>query len=98
MESGERAMKVLEHVHVEMEPGDALVFHSNTLHCSAQNTSDKPRNILLCCYNKATNNPYKEHHHPRYTPLAKVPDGQIKEVGLSQIGRASCRERVCQYV
>src|SRR3546814_8616124 len=65
MERVEQAMKVLEHVHVEMEPGDALFFHYNTLQCSAQNTSDKPRNILLCCYNKAYTNPHKENHHPR---------------------------------
>ena len=28
------------------------------------------------------NDPYKESHHPRYTPLHKVPDSAIKEAGL----------------
>ena len=84
--SPEQAMQRLEHVYVEMAPGDALFFHSNTLHCSSQNRSDKPRNVLLCCYNRASNNPYKQHHHPQYTPLARVPDSRIKEVGLTVAG------------
>jgi hypothetical protein len=86
MERVEQAMQRLEHVYVEMAPGDALFFHSNTLHCSSQNRSDKPRNVLLCCYNRASNNPYKQHHHPQYTPLARVPDSRIKEVGLTVAG------------
>ena len=81
-----QAMKVLDHVYVEMEPGDALFFHSNLLHCSSQNRSEKPRNVLLCCYNRASNNPTKVHHHPQYTPLARVPDARIKEVGLTLAG------------
>ena len=60
----EQALKRLELVHCEMAPGDALFFHANTLHCSAANTSDKSRNLLICCYNNATNDPYKPHHHP----------------------------------
>ncbi len=69
-----------------MEPGDACFFHANTLHASEQNRSDKPRNVLLCCYNAAWNDPYKEHHHPRYTRLVKVPDSRIKELGLTLHG------------
>ncbi len=45
--------------------------------------SDRPRNVLLCCYNKATNDPVKVHHHPGYTPLDRVPDERIKEIGLA---------------
>ncbi len=37
---------------------------------------------LICCYNAARNNPYREHHHPRYTPLAKVPDAAVRQAGL----------------
>ncbi len=33
---------------------------------------------MICCYNAARNNPYKESVHPRYTPLVKVPDNEIK--------------------
>ena len=36
---------------------------------------------MICCYNARSNSPYKESHHPRYTPLKKVPDAMIKRVG-----------------
>jgi hypothetical protein len=36
---------------------------------------------MICCYNAARNNPYKESHHPRYTPLHKVPDTEILAAG-----------------
>ncbi|MBX6323983.1 MAG: phytanoyl-CoA dioxygenase family protein [Rhodospirillaceae bacterium] len=88
MERVRQAMTVLEHVWCEMAPGDALFFHCNLVHASAPNRSDKPRNLLLCCYNKASNEPYKEHHHPRYTPLERVPDARIKELGLTLAGNA----------
>jgi ectoine hydroxylase len=39
---------------------------------------------MICCYNAARNNPYKESHHPRYTPLHKVPDSAILEAGLKR--------------
>ena len=88
MERVDHAMEILERVYCVMQPGDALFFHSNTLHASSQNRSDHSRNVLLCCYNRASNNPYKEHHHPRYTKLARVPDSAIKETGLRVAGRA----------
>ncbi|MBL8702793.1 MAG: phytanoyl-CoA dioxygenase family protein [Alphaproteobacteria bacterium] len=78
----EEARKVAETVHAEMEPGDALFFHCNTLHRSDQNRSPDRRWTLICCYNAARNNPYREHHHPRYTPLAKVPDAAVRQAGL----------------
>lgn len=68
-------------VHVEMEPGDALFFHSNLLHRSDQNRSENPRRSMSCCYNAKSNDPYKESHHPRYTPLEKAPDSAIREAG-----------------
>ncbi len=76
------AQKRLETVYVEMAPGDVLFFHANLLHRSDQNKSDKPRWSMICCYNAARNDPYKEAHHPRYTPLSKVPDSAIREAGL----------------
>lgn len=76
------ALKVLELVYCVMEPGDALFFHCNTLHRSAQNKSPDPRWSLICCYNAARNNPYKESHHPRYERLEKVADSVLKEAGV----------------
>ena len=80
-------LKRLELVYVEMEPGDALYFHANLLHRSDQNHSDQPRWSMICCYNSARNDPYKESHHPRYTPLVKVPDSEI----LKQVSEGSLR-------
>ena len=77
----EEVLKVLPLVYVEMEPGDVLYFHANLLHRSDRNKSDNPRWSMICCYNAARNNPYKETHHPRYTPLDKVPDAEILAAG-----------------
>ena len=80
-----RVEKVLERlplVHVVMQPGDALFFHPNLLHRSDRNTSPDPRWSMICCYNARRNDPYKESHHPRYTPLSKVDDSAIREVGV----------------
>jgi ectoine hydroxylase-related dioxygenase (phytanoyl-CoA dioxygenase family) len=73
----------LERVHCELEPGDALFFHCNLLHRSDRNTSDEPRWALICCYNAARNDPYKESRHPRYSHLEKWPDRRIKEVAAA---------------
>jgi ectoine hydroxylase len=80
-ERTDAAMKVLELVYCEMDPGDALFFHSNTLHRSDQNKSPHPRWSLLCCYNTKHNNPYKASHHPFYERLEKAPDSALKEMG-----------------
>lgn len=76
----------LELVYVEMEPGDTLFFHCNLLHRSDRNRSEHPRWSMICCYNAARNDPYKESHHPRYTPLEKVPDSAVKAAGLKRFG------------
>jgi len=81
LERVEEAKKRLELVYCEMSPGTALFFHSNLLHTSEANLSDQPRWGLICCYNTRHNDPYKEHHHPGYTPLAKVSDSAIKTIG-----------------
>ncbi len=77
----QHAMKTMELVYVELEPGDTLFFHSNTLHRSDQNKSEHPRWSLICCYNTRRNNPYKASHHPFYEPLEKLPDSAIKAMG-----------------
>ena len=81
LERVEEAKKRLELVYCEMAPGTALFFHSNLLHTSEANLSDKPRWGLICCYNTKHNDPYKQHHHPGYTPLEKVSDSAIKTIG-----------------
>lgn len=81
----ERVNAVLERlplVHCESEPGDAIFFHANLLHRSDRNRSEYPRWSMICCYNAARNDPYKDSQHPRYTPLDVVSDARIKEVGV----------------
>jgi hypothetical protein len=73
------ALRRFELAYIEAGPGDALFFHANLLHRSDQNCSPEPRWSLICCYNAARNDPYKESRHPRYYALEKVPDSAIKE-------------------
>jgi len=87
MERVEEAKKRLDLVHVTMDPGDALFFHSNTLHASDANESDHPRWAMICCYNAASNDPYKDSHHPRYTKLEKVEDDRILAIGHDHASR-----------
>jgi hypothetical protein len=68
----------LELVRFEAGPGDTLFFHSNLLHASGPNTSERPRWTLILAYNSRHNDPYEDSHHPRYTPLDKVDDDAIK--------------------
>lgn len=89
MERVNEILKRLPLVYCVMEPGDAVFFHSNLLHRSDQNVSDLPRWSMICCYNSARNNPYKESHHPCYTPLQVVPDGKIQEVGIKRFDSGS---------
>ena len=84
----EEILKRHEIIYAEMEAGDGLFFHCNTLHRSDQNRSSNRRWTVLFCYNAARNNPYVAHHHPSYTPLVKVADSAIKEAGLKMAGGA----------
>lgn len=77
----EHVLPMFERVYVELEPGDAVFFHSNLLHRSDQNTSEHPRWAFICCYNAKRNNPYKKHHHPCYEPLAVWPHEKVAEGG-----------------
>jgi ectoine hydroxylase len=72
----------LETVPCVMEPGDVVFFHCNMLHTSARNDSPNRRWVLISCYNARSNDPVIKHHHPQYTPLKKVPDNAILEVGM----------------
>ena len=83
----EAAMTVCERVYCEMAPGDALFFHANTLHASDRNHSAGPRTLMLCAYNRASNNPVKVHHHPQYTPLVKLADAAVASGPASTVVR-----------
>jgi phytanoyl-CoA hydroxylase len=73
------ALKTMDLVYVELEPGDALVFHSNLLHHSDANRSEKSRWSLISVYNRQANIPYNEPSLSCVTPLTVVPDSAIME-------------------
>jgi hypothetical protein len=67
-------------VHCEMNPGDALFFHGNLLHCSSKNLSPHPRWSLICCYNTKHNDPYiTDGRHPNYSPLEIWDDLKVRQ-------------------
>ncbi len=73
------ALKTLDLVYVEINAGDALFFHSNLLHRSEANLSDKPRWSLISVYNRASNIPYNEPSQSSTVPLEAVPDEALME-------------------
>jgi phytanoyl-CoA hydroxylase len=73
------ALKTMELVYVEIEAGDALFFHSNLLHRSEANLSDKPRWSMISVYNRSSNIPYNEPSQSSTIPLKVVPDEALLE-------------------
>ena len=81
----DNALKTMELVYVELEPGDTLFFHSNLLHRSDANLSDKPRWAFISAYNAQSNVPYNEKSTSCITPIEVLPDEALLEgeaVGL----------------
>jgi len=73
------ALKTMPLIYVELEPGDALFFHSNLLHRSAANLSDTARWSLISCYNRQTNIGYNEPNGSHTVPVHVVPDEALME-------------------
>jgi ectoine hydroxylase-related dioxygenase (phytanoyl-CoA dioxygenase family) len=71
------ALQTMELVYCELEPGDALFFHSNLLHRSEANLSDGPRWSIISCYSLQSNLAYNETSTSWKTPVAIVPDEAI---------------------
>ena len=71
------ALKTMDLVYVEIEPGDALFFHSNILHRSEANLSDHPRWSIISCYASQSNLAYNEVSTSWKTPIEMVPDNAI---------------------
>ena len=69
-------------VDCDLVPGDAVIFHCNTLHRSDQNRSANRRWTFLCCYNAVSNDTFKKDDDRYYVPLERVEDGAIKAAGL----------------
>ena len=71
------ALLTMELVYCELEPGDALIFHSNLLHRSEANLSENPRWSIISCYNAQSNPAYNEMTVSWKTPIEIVPDEAI---------------------
>jgi ectoine hydroxylase-related dioxygenase (phytanoyl-CoA dioxygenase family) len=71
------ALKTMELVYCELEPGDALFFHSNLLHRSEANLSDHARWSIISCYNAQSNPAYNEQSVSWRTPVETVADDAI---------------------
>lgn len=71
------ALKTMDLVYCELQPGDALFFHSNLLHRSEANLSDHPRWSLISCYCSQSNLAYNETSTSWKTPVQRVPDEAI---------------------
>ena len=90
------ALQTMEHVFVEIEPGDALFFHSNLLHRSEANTSDSPRWSLISCYNSLSNPAYNDESVSWKEPVISVPDDALlnaEAVGASAEGDFLLKEK-----
>jgi ectoine hydroxylase-related dioxygenase (phytanoyl-CoA dioxygenase family) len=70
----ENALKTMPLVYVDLQPGDVLFFHSNLLHRSEANLSDRPRWSLISCYNSSSNIAYNETSVSWREPVKVVPD------------------------
>jgi len=75
----DNALKTMELVYVELEAGDALIFHSNLLHRSEANLSDRPRWSIISCYNLQSNLAYNETSTAWKVPVDVVPDNAIMD-------------------
>lgn len=85
----EHALKTMEHVYVEIQAGDALFFHSNLLHRSEANTSDKPRWSIISCYNSLSNPAYNDESTSWREPVQIVQDSALMDervMGASEAG------------
>ena len=76
------ALTTMEHVYVELEPGDALFFHSNLLHRSEANLSDRPRWSLISCYNSLSNHAFNDDSTSWKEPVHVVPDNALMDAAI----------------
>ena len=83
------ALKTMPLVYVELQPGDALFFHSNILHRSEANLSDRPRWSLISVYNRQDNIGYNEPNGSHTTAVHAVPDEALLEWDTKGVGEAS---------
>ena len=77
MDMVNNALKTMDLIYSELDPGDALIFHSNVIHRSAANLSDNPRWSIISCYCSQSNLAYNETSTSWKQPIEVVPDEAI---------------------
>ena len=85
----DHALNTMELVYVELQPGDCLFFHSNILHRSEANLSDRPRWSLISAYNRQSNVPHNGEAASSIVPLAAVPDSLLLQSDATGITEGS---------
>jgi hypothetical protein len=85
----EQALELFEHVYVELQPGDVLAFHSNILHRSEANLSEKPRWSFISAYNRVSNVPKLEKSTACITPMQIVADDAFMSEGEGGVAEAA---------
>ena len=82
------ALQTMPVVYSELNPGDALIFHSNLLHRSEANLSDKPRWSIISCYSSQSNLAYNETSTAWKVPVDVVPDEAILKWKAESLSKA----------
>ena len=77
MEKVNLALESMELIYVEVDPGDAVFFHSNLLHRADANLSDESCWSIVSCYSAQTNLAHKPPFTSWYTPVKSVPNDAI---------------------
>jgi ectoine hydroxylase len=54
-----------------------IFFYLNVICFSAANSSDLRRYALITAVNAKSNEPFKEHHHPKYHKMVKLDNDAI---------------------
>ena len=72
-----------EVMHLNLSPGDVAFMHSNTLHASSPNLSEKWRRNIIVAYNSRHNEPLKgsPEGQPPFNAIDVVPDENIVATG-----------------
>jgi ectoine hydroxylase-related dioxygenase (phytanoyl-CoA dioxygenase family) len=83
------ALDTLELVYVELKPGDCLFFHSNILHRSEANLSDRARWSLISAYNRQSNPPHNDEAKSSIVPLVTVADELLLQSEITNIAENS---------
>lgn len=73
----ELMVKKHEIIDCEMKPGDAMFMHSNTIHSSQGNQTDRPRIILAGHYGTLDYKPLEGEENFCYEQIKKLPDSWI---------------------